>query len=57
MRQAFTLVEMMIAVALVLLMMSLFAEIFSVAIGSMSRSKGVAENDQRARMVLTILKL
>ena len=56
MRQAFTLVEMMIAVALVLLMMSLFAEIFSVAIGSMSRSKGVAENDQRARMVLTILK-
>jgi prepilin-type N-terminal cleavage/methylation domain-containing protein len=55
-RQAFTLVEMLVAVALVLLMMSLFSEIFSLAIGSMSRQKGVAENDQRARMILTVLK-
>lgn len=55
-QSGFTLVEMLVAVALVLLMMSLFAEIFSLAIGSMSRQKGVAENDQRARMVLTLLK-
>ncbi len=55
-RSGFTLVEMLVAVALVLLMMSLFAEIFSLATGSMSRQKGVSENDQRARMVLTLLK-
>lgn len=51
----FTLVEMLIAVALVLLMMTLFAEVFSIATGSMSRQKGLAENDQRARMVATLL--
>ena len=54
-RRGFTLVEMLIAVALVLLMMSIFAEIFAIATGSMSRQKGIAENDQRARMVATLL--
>ena len=54
-RSAFTLVEMLVAVALVLLMMSLFAEVFTLATGTMSRQKGLSENDQRARMVATLL--
>lgn len=54
-RSAFTLVEMLVAVALVLLMMSLFTEVFTLATGTMSRQKGLSENDQRARMVATIL--
>lgn len=54
-RLAFTLVEMLVAVALVLLMMSLFAEVFSLATSTMSRQKGLSENDQRARMVATLL--
>lgn len=54
-RSGFTLVEMLVAVALVLLMMSMFTEVFSLATGTMSRQKGLAENDQRARMVATLL--
>jgi prepilin-type N-terminal cleavage/methylation domain-containing protein len=54
-RSAFTLVEMLVAVALVLLMMSIFAEVFAIATSSMSRQKGLAENDQRARMVTTLI--
>lgn len=54
-RSAFTLVEMLVAVALVLLMMSLFTEVFTLATGTMSRQKGLSENDQRARMVATML--
>ncbi len=55
-RSAFTLVEMLIAVGLVLLMMLLFAQIFSTATGSMSKMKGVGENDQRARLLETLFK-
>lgn len=54
-RSGFTLVEMLVAVALVLLMMSMFTEVFSLATATMSRQKGLAENDQRARMVATLL--
>lgn len=54
-RSGFTLVEMLVAVALVLLMMSIFAEVFAIATSSMSRQKGLAENDQRARMVTTLV--
>jgi len=45
----FTLVEMLVAVALVLLMMTLFAQIFQLAGGSVSTQRGIMENDQRAR--------
>ena len=54
-RGGFTLVEMLVAVGLVVLMMSLFAEIFTLATGSMSKQKGIAENDQRARTLETLL--
>lgn len=52
----FTLVEMLVAVTLVLLMMTIFAGIFQSATGSISKMKGFAENDQKARMLDTILR-
>ena len=55
-RGAFTLVEMLVAVGLVVLMMTLFATIFQIATGAMSTQKGLAENDQRVRLVLTRLR-
>lgn len=55
-RRAFTLVEMMVAVALVLLMMTMFAEIFSLATGSMSKQKALAELDQRQRLFSTVIR-
>lgn len=55
-RAGFTLVEMLVAVALVLLMMTMFAEIFSLATSSMSKQKGLAELDQRQRLMSTLLR-
>src|SRR5436190_1081952 len=55
-RAAFTLIEMLVAVGLVVLMMTLFATIFQMATGAMSVQKGLAENDQRVRLVLTRLR-
>lgn len=55
-RQGFTLVEMLVAVTLVLIMMTMFAQIFQMAGNSISKQRGLAENDQRARMLQTIIK-
>ena len=55
-RGGFTLVEMLVSVALVVLMMTLFASIFQLATGAMSTQKGLAENDQRSRLVLNSLR-
>ncbi|MFN7805256.1 MAG: type II secretion system protein J [Planctomycetaceae bacterium] len=55
-RGGFTLVEMLVSVALVVLMMTLFASIFQLATGAMSTQKGLAENDQRSRLVLNALR-
>lgn len=52
----FTLVEMLVSVALVLLMMVLFAEIFQIASGSITNQRGISENDQRARMLTTLIQ-
>lgn len=52
----FTLVEMLVSVAIVLLMMSMFAQIFQMATGSLSQQRGIAENDQKARMLTTTLR-
>lgn len=54
--KAFTLVEMLVAVALVVLMMSLFATVFQSAAETMSLQKGLAENNQRSRMLNTIIR-
>jgi len=54
--RGFTLVEMLVAVTLVLLMMAMFAEIFQIAGGSIAKTRGLAENDQRSRTLQTIIK-
>lgn len=55
-RRAFTLVEMLVAVALVVLMMTLFATIFQMSTDAMGTQKALAENDQKVRLVLTVLR-
>lgn len=52
-RNAFTLVEMLVSVTLVLLMMGLFASIFQIATDSMTKQRGISEQDQRARILAT----
>lgn len=56
MRPGFTLVEMLVSVGLVVLMMTMFAQVFQMATGSLSKQKGLAENDQRARTLDTIIR-
>lgn len=55
-RDGFTLIEMLISVGLVVLMMSLFASIFQMASGSISTQRAIAENDQRARALVMLLR-
>ena len=55
-RFAFTLVEMLVAVAVVVVMMTLFTTIFQLATGAMAKQKGLSENDQRVRLVITMLR-
>ncbi|QDU07287.1 type II secretion system protein J [Gimesia aquarii] len=52
----FTLVEMLVSVALVLLMMLMFTEIFQILAGSMTLQRGISENDQRERLLVTMLQ-
>ncbi|MEY3174895.1 MAG: hypothetical protein RLZZ436_2809 [Planctomycetota bacterium] len=52
----FTLVEMLVSVALVLLMMTLFASIFSMATNSVATQRGISQNDQRARALVTLIR-
>ncbi|MGV2336487.1 MAG UNVERIFIED_CONTAM: type II secretion system GspH family protein [Planctomycetaceae bacterium] len=52
----FTLVEMLVSVALVLLMMTLFSSIFSMATNSVSTQRGISQNDQRARALTTLIR-
>jgi prepilin-type N-terminal cleavage/methylation domain-containing protein len=53
--RGFTLVEMLVSVALVLLLMTLFAQVFQIAGGSISTQRGIMENDQRARTAQILL--
>lgn len=55
-RAGFTLVEMLVSVALVLLMMLMFTEIFQILAGSMTSQRGISENDQRERLLVTVLQ-
>ncbi len=54
-RAAFTLPEMLVAVGLMLLVMSMFAEIFSLAVTAMTTQVGLAKNDQRARTAFVVI--
>lgn len=49
-------VELLVTAGLMVLIMFLFAQIFQIATGTMSTMKGIAENDQRARTLTTVIK-
>lgn len=55
-RQGFTLTEMLVATALVVLIMLMFAQIYGSAVGSIREQRGLANNDQKARSVETTLR-
>lgn len=55
-RRGFTLVEMLVSVALVLLLMTLFASIFQMATDSVKTQRGIAENDRKVRTLTTVLR-
>lgn len=55
-RSGFTLIEVMVSLALTLIMMVLFAQIFQITGNFVTRNKGIAENDQSARILTTVLK-
>lgn len=55
-RGGFTLVEMLVSTALVLLIMVLFAQIYGAAVGTLREQEGIAKNDAKARSVVTMLR-
>jgi len=55
-RRGFTLVELLVSVALVVLMMAMFAEIYRLAAGAVSTQKGMGVNDQKIRTFTTLLR-
>ena len=55
-RSAFTLVEMLVSVTLVLLIMSLFVSILGLATDTVKLQRGIAQNDQRARALVTTVR-
>jgi prepilin-type N-terminal cleavage/methylation domain-containing protein len=54
--RGFTLIEVLVVLALTLLMMSAFAQIFTQTGNFVARQKGIGENDQAARILTTVLK-
>lgn len=55
-KSGFTLVEMLVAVALVMLMMTMFATILQMATGSAAKQRVIAESDQRSRQLTSIMR-
>ncbi|MCA9097857.1 MAG: prepilin-type N-terminal cleavage/methylation domain-containing protein [Planctomycetaceae bacterium] len=55
-RTAFTLVEMLVAVALISILMLMFAQIFSLASEILGQQRGIAANDQTERQLRTTLR-
>ncbi len=55
-RGGYTLVEMLVAAGLVVVLMTLFATIFQMATHAMSVQRGMAANDQKVRLVQTLLR-
>jgi len=52
----FTLVEMLVAVALVTILMTMFAQIFGLAASILSQQRGIAANDQTERSLRTVIR-
>src|SRR5580704_6335624 len=55
-RTGFTLIEIMVVLALTLVMMTMFATIFSMTGTFVTKQKAMGENDQSARILTTVLK-
>lgn len=55
MRRGFTLIEMLVATALVMLIMILFAEVFKEAVGTVRTQRGLIANDEKARAFMQAL--
>ncbi len=55
-RRGFTLIEVLVVLALTLVMMAAFAQIFTQTGTFVARQKGIGENDQAARILTTVLK-
>ena len=55
-KEGFTLIEVMVTLALTMIMMAMFASIFKIAGDFVTRQKGIGENDQAARILTTLLK-
>ena len=55
-RSAFTLTEMLVATALVVLIMLMFAQIYGSAVGSIREQRGLSNNDQKARSLETTIR-
>lgn len=55
-RGGFTLVEMLVSTALVMLIMVLFSQIYAAAVSSMRDQEGTSKNDQKARSVDIVLQ-
>lgn len=55
-QRGFTLVEMLVATALVVVMMLMFAQVFQTASGLVSNQKGMAEQDQNVRTMTILLR-
>lgn len=55
-RSAFTLIEMLVAVALISILMLMFAQIFSLASDILGQQRGIAANDQTERQLRTVFR-
>ncbi len=55
-RSGFTLIEMLVSVTLVLLVLTLFSAIFGLATDTIRAQRGIANNDQQARSLITLLR-
>jgi len=56
MRRGFTLIEMLVSTALVMLIMLLFARIFEEAIGTVRAQRALIANDEKARAFTTTMR-
>ncbi|GAB4144963.1 MAG: hypothetical protein Tsb009_16920 [Planctomycetaceae bacterium] len=55
-RPGFTLVELLVSVTLVLMIMVMFTQVYQMATETVSTQKGIRRNDQRARMLSTVIR-
>lgn len=55
-RTGFTLVEMLVSVALVLLLMTMFASVLQMATQSVGTQQVISENDQKSRSFVTVIR-